>query len=112
MPLSKAYPAGSKVFKMNRFKYFIDCSDSLHPNLMLEAPGMGAQVYAENITDLNLRYVLSSGAIADVFPTPDMVREVIIELDARTNRADDEFQNPYRVRDLLTRVRVRNLGIN
>jgi hypothetical protein len=111
MPLSREYPAGSLVIKMNRFKFYIDDSDADHPNLMVWAPGMGAQIYAENITGLNLRYVLASGAVVDVPPTPDMVREVIIDLDARTDKADDEFETPYRTRSLTTRAMVRNLGV-
>lgn len=111
MPLSRAYPAGSWVIKMNRFKFYIDNSDSTHPNLMVWAPGMGAQVYAENITRLNVQYVLASGAIVDVPPTPDMVREVVIDIDARTDKADDEFETSYRTRNLTTRVMVRNLGV-
>ncbi len=111
MPLSREYPAGSLVIKMNRFKFYIDDSDADHPNLMVWAPGMGAQVYAENITNFNIQYVLSTGAVVDVPPTPDMVREVIIDIDARTDKADDEFETPYRTRSLTTRAKVRNLGV-
>ncbi len=111
MRLSMRYPAGSWVIKLNHFKFYIDDSDSTHPNLMVWAPGMGAQVYAENITSFNIQYVLSTGAVVDVPPTPDMVREVIINLDARTDRADDEFETPYRTRSLTTRAMVRNLGV-
>jgi prepilin-type N-terminal cleavage/methylation domain-containing protein len=111
MPLTRAYPAGSWVMKMNRFKFYIENPDSTHPNLMVWAPGMGSQVYAENITNLNVQYVLSTGAVVDVPPTPDMVREVVIDIDARTDRADDEFETPYRTRNLTTRVMVRNLGV-
>ncbi len=112
MPLDHSYPAGSGVYKMNRFKYYIDNSDPDHPNLMIWAPGMGAQVFAENITDLQFRYVLSSGAVVDVPPGENMVREIIINIDARTNSADDEFATDYRARNLDTRVKVRNLGLN
>jgi len=111
MPLSRAYPSGSLLIKMNRFKYYIDNSDPNHPNLMMDAPGMGPQIYAENITDLNFQYMLSSGAVVDVPPSEDMVREIIINLDARTNNPDHEFGTPYRSRVLDTRVKVRNLGL-
>lgn len=112
MPLDHAYPAGSGVYKMNRFKYYIDNSDPDHPNLMIWAPGMGDQIYAENITDLNFRYVLSSGATVDIPPSEDMVREIIVNIDARTNSPDEEFATDYRARNLETRVKVRNLGIH
>ena len=111
MPLSYSYPSGSQIFMMNQFKYYIDGSDPDHPNLMMWTPQTGAQVYAENITDLNFRYVLSSGATVDVPPIADMVREVIIKIDGRTDRADDEFITDYRTRSLDTRVKVRNLGM-
>ena len=111
MPLSRCYPPGSPILKLNRFKFYIDNSDTTHPNLMVWAPGMGAQVYAENITNLNLQYVLSTGVVVNVPPVPDMVREVIIDIDARTDKADDEFETPYRTRSLTTRVMVRNLGV-
>jgi len=111
MPLSRNYPVGSQVIMMNQFKYYIDNTDPNHPNLMMWTPQDGAQVYAENITNLNFRYVLSSGAVVDIPPIADMVREVIIEIDGRTDQADDEFLSDYRTRILDTRVKVRNLGM-
>ena len=111
MDLSRCYPTGSQVIMMKQFKYYIDQSDPDHPNLMAWTHQTGAQVYAENITNLNFRYVLSSGATVDVPPIADMVREVAIELDARTDRADDQFYSDYRNRSLDTRVKVRNLGM-
>lgn len=110
MPLSKAYPAGSRVLKLNRFKYFIDYSDSLHPSMILNATGLGDQVCASDISDLNIQYVLESGVIVNVFPSADMVREVIIQLDARKSRRDHEFRTLFRTRDLTARARTRNLG--
>jgi hypothetical protein len=112
MSLSKSYPLGSKVLKLRRFKYYVDRTDVDHPNLMVQIDGQAAEVFAENITNLNLSYVLSSGVVVDVPPVVDMVREVIIRVDARSDKADNEFQNQYRTRTLSTRVRVRNLGVN
>jgi len=112
MPLNHAYPKGSKVIKMNRFKFFVDQSDANHPNLMVQVPGQAAQVFAENITDLQFRYLLSSGAIVNVPILPDMIREVMIDVDARSDKADQDFQAQYRTRALSTRVKVRNLGVN
>lgn len=110
MPLSRVYPVGSKVIMMNQFKYYIDDSDPDHPKLMCWTHRTGPQVFADNITDLNFRYMLTSGRIVDMFPDEDMVREVIIGLDARTDKRDPEFGSAYRMRDLETRVKVRNLG--
>jgi len=111
MPLTRTYTTGSLVIKMNRFKYYIDRTDPNHPNLMMQAVGQQPEIYAENITDLNFRYVLSSGAIVDVPPSSDMVREILINIQAQTNDPDHEFETPYRSRTLDTRVKVRNLGL-
>jgi hypothetical protein len=48
----------------------------------------------------------------DVPVLADMIREVIITIDARNNNRDPDFQNQYRTRELTTRVKVRNLGVN
>jgi hypothetical protein len=110
MRLTRRYPAGSLVMIINIFKYYIDNSDPDHPNLMIWTPRNGAQIYAENITDLDLRYVLSNGSIVDVPFDPKMVREVLIDIDARTDNADDEFMSAYRTRSISTRAYVRNLA--
>jgi prepilin-type N-terminal cleavage/methylation domain-containing protein len=112
MPLSKAYPAGSKILKMSRYKYFIDSSDTSHPRLMVQLGVNSPQAFADNITDLNIQYLMSSGAVVDVPSVVDMIREAIIRIDARTDMADDEFLTQYRTRSLTTRAKVRNLGVN
>jgi hypothetical protein len=98
------------VLKVYQFKYYIDRADANHPNLMIKVGNDAPQIYAENITDLNFQYMLSSGAIVDVPPSIDMVREVLITISARTDKADSEFHTEYRNRSLSTRVKVRNLG--
>ncbi|OHB74219.1 MAG: hypothetical protein A2Z25_22115 [Planctomycetes bacterium RBG_16_55_9] len=112
MPLSKAYPAGSMVMKLQRFKYFIDQTDANHPNLMVQYDGYAPQVYADNITQLNFLYSLSSGNVVDVPPSPNLVREVEISVAARNDRPDNEFHEQYRTRMLTTGVKVRNIGVN
>ena len=111
-PLSKAYPRGSKILKIDRYKYYVDNSDANHPNLMLQFGAGAPQIFAENITNLDVRYVMSSGTIVDVPGVVDMVREVVFRVDARTDDADYDFFNQYRTRSLTTRVKVRNLGVN
>jgi hypothetical protein len=111
--LSKAYPTGSSLLRMNRFRYFIDnITDTDHPNLMVSYDGDSAQVYAENITDLQFQYVLSSGAIVDEPFLPEMIREVIIGITVRTEKEDDVQSYGYRTRELETTVKVRNLAVN
>jgi Tfp pilus assembly protein PilW len=112
MPFVRSYPLGSPVKKLVREKYYIDRADTLHPRLMISSMGQTPQIYSDNITNLQFRYVLSSGAVVDVPPLATMIREVIIDLTARADRADNDSFNRYRTRDLQTRVKVRNLGIN
>lgn len=112
MSLSRAYPAGSKVMKINVYKFYIDQSDISHPALMVKLDRSAPQIYADNITNLNFEYVLSTGLTVDLPPLSYMIREVKIEVGARNNKADSEFQTPYRTRTLTTRVKVRNLGVN
>lgn len=112
MALSHSYPAGSKVLKIVQFKYYIDMTDSNHTNLMRQQNDDAPQIFAENITDLQFRYLLSSLNVVDVPMYDRMIREVIISVNARTDKQDPDFQNQYRNRTLTTGVKVRNLGIN
>ena len=110
--LHESYPVGSQIMRENFFKYYIDATNPAHPNLMIQT-GIGApQIYAENISNLNLSYVMSSGAVVDVPSVVSLVREVIIRVNARSDQTDSDLQNQYRTRVLTTRVKVRNLGIN
>ena len=110
--LSKCYPVGSVILKMNFYKFYIDQPTAVHPNLMVQYNGQAPQIYAENITGLNIQFVLTSGAIVDVPTVQDMIREVIIRVDARTDQIDQQFPSQYRTRTLTSRVKVRNIGVN
>jgi len=109
--LDMAYPTGSQVLKIHQYKYYIDDSDPDHPNMMRWSRRYGAQIFAENIVDINLQYVLANGTMVDVPPRTEMVREVIIFIEARVDKSDNEFGVDYRTRTLQTRVKVRNLGL-
>ncbi len=111
-PLSRRYPKGSWVMKLISYKYYIDNADRNHPALVYQVSKQPPQVYAENITNLNFQYVLSSGNIVDETPAAYMIREAIITLDGRTDKVDNDFFTPYRNRNLTTRIKIRNLGDN
>jgi prepilin-type N-terminal cleavage/methylation domain-containing protein len=110
MPLSRVYPAGSRVVMMSRFKYYIDNSDPDQPNLICWTHRTGPQVFADNITALDFRYLLSNGRMVEEFPDEDVIREVVIALDDNTEKPDERFYTDYRTRGLDTRVKTRNLG--
>jgi hypothetical protein len=110
-PLSRRYPKGSIVMMVDMFKYYIDTTDTNHPNLMVQGVGEPPAVYAEDIEDLQFRYGLANGVFVDVPPAASVVREVLITLTARTERKDLQFAGEYRRRTLTSDVKVRNLGL-
>jgi prepilin-type N-terminal cleavage/methylation domain-containing protein len=111
MDLSRCYPVGSMVMFVDRYKFYIDRSDTNHPNLMRQGVGETPQVYAEDIEDLQFRYGLANGVFLDVPPAASVIREVLISLSARTERKDLQFSGKYRRRILTSDVKVRNLGL-
>ena len=112
MALSQPYPKGAIVIALQQIKYYIDNSDTLHPNLMMELPGQQPWIYAENIEDLQFEYTMKNGLIVDVPAIYDDVRQVKITLTARTERPDPDFpDDPYRRRQYTSRVNLRNLDI-
>jgi prepilin-type N-terminal cleavage/methylation domain-containing protein len=110
-PLSRSYPTGSAVMYVDLYKFYIDATDTNHPNLMVQREGNQSYVYAEDIEDLQFRYGLANGVYVDVPPAASVVREVRITLTARTEKKDNQFQGEYRRRTLSSDVKVRNLGL-
>lgn len=112
MALSQAYDQGAILLSLEQVKFFIDNSDTAHPNLMMQLPGRNAEVYAENISDLQFTYKMKNGAMVDTPAIPKDIREVNISLTARTNDPDSEFpSDPYRHRVFSSSVNLRNLDI-
>jgi len=112
MPLSKIYNKGAAVVQLDRIKYYIDYSDSLHPNLMMQVSLQSPQVYAENIYDLQFRYTMKNGTTTDAPVISSNIREVEISLSARSSKPDLDFpDNPYRRRTYSSKVNLRNLDI-
>ncbi len=110
-PLSRKYPKGSIVMYMDMYKFFIDTTDTNHPNLMVQRVLDPPAVYAEDIEDLQFRYGLANGVFVDIPPAASVVREVLITLTGRTERKDLQFAGEYRRRTLTSDVKVRNLGL-
>lgn len=110
--LMKAYDKGSEIIKLDRIKYYIDNSDSLHPNLMMQVLNQAPQVYAENIEDLQFRYKMKNGITTDAPAICENIRQVEIDLTARSSKPDVDFENnPYRRRTYASKVNLRNLDI-
>ncbi len=108
--LSKAYPQGSRIFVLDFYKYYVDDTDSLHSALMMVKCGGDPVVYADNISDLQFKYVLANGSVVDTIAVDRYVREVRVDVVARTDR-NDQFLNAVRYDTLRTSAMIRNLSM-
>lgn len=109
--LSKCYPKGSIILSLDRIKYYIDNSDTLHPKLMVQLGSFAPQVYAEDIVDLQFTYTMKNGDVVDVPPLAKDVRAIGIVVKSRTPKKDVEFtESPYRFETYQSRVYLRNMG--
>jgi prepilin-type N-terminal cleavage/methylation domain-containing protein len=110
MALSKSYPTGAQVLMMNYVKYYIDKSDTLHPKFMVQTNGGTPEIYADNIEDLQFRYTTANNMTYDTVAVDRYVREIAIQLVARTEK-NDLFMKEYRRDTLKTSVMIRNLAM-
>lgn len=113
MKLSRVYGKDAQVVSLSRVMFYIDDTNKLHPNLMLKLLGRPAQVYAENISDLQFQYKLVDGSIVDVPIAVNDVREVLMTVTARSNMPDPDRPEGerYRFRTYTTSVALRNVGV-
>lgn len=109
--LSTTYPANSKLYIFDVVRYFIDdWSDTAHPILMRQMHNDWPDIYADNISDLNIEYHLTDGTVVDTVNMSQYIRQVDIEVVARTKR-EDLLLEDYRYDTLRTSVQVRNLAL-
>ncbi len=109
--LSKNYPAGSLVLAIDRIKYYINRSDTLHPKLMVQLGSFAPEVYAEDIVNLQFTYTMKNGDVVDVPAIAKDVRAIGITVRSRTPQKDVEFTaTPYRFETYQSRVYLRNMG--
>jgi len=109
-PLSKEYPEGSLVLMIEAYRFYVDGPDSTCPMLMVERMGQAPEPFADNVEDLQFRYVMQNGDTLDIPNLPDLVRRILVTITTRTARADLQFEGEYRRRQFATEVQVRNLG--
>ncbi len=111
MSLSKAYPAGSEVMKVEFVKYYIDGTDINHPALMVSVNGGTPTTYARDITDLQFIYTMADGSLTSVPINSRLVREVEITLNGITTKSDVDWNHLRRQRTYSTKAKVRNLDL-
>jgi hypothetical protein len=113
MQLTRKYGANALIFGIVRVKYFIDnTTDPEHPRLMRQLFGQTPQVFAENISDLQFKYVSKSGKIEDEPSLLDNLREVQVSVAGHSNSPeyDDLGQETIRNRSFQTSIFMRNVG--
>jgi Tfp pilus assembly protein PilE len=113
MPLSKAYPKDALVMAVTQMKFYVDkTSDTAHPDLMVQVQGQPQHVFAEDISDLEFRYLMKNGDTVDVPVNAKNIRQVFISVTGRSHQPDPQYdQDPYRHRMFTTAVYLRNVGI-
>ncbi|MEW6051285.1 MAG: prepilin-type N-terminal cleavage/methylation domain-containing protein [Candidatus Zixiibacteriota bacterium] len=114
MTLSKAYSQDAVILSVTQAKFFIDSTtDASRPCLMMQLLGQPAQVYAENISDLQFRYRLTNGMIVDLPPVLEDIRQIDITVTGRSRNpeVDREGHDNYRYRTYTSSVALRNLGV-
>jgi Tfp pilus assembly protein PilW len=82
---------------VDTIRYYIDNTDSLHPNLVRKTDGNPAELFAENISQVTFTQMGSSA--------------IQISITAREDRPDEDyaFNSGYRTRQITTRVKLRNV---
>jgi len=112
-PLGRTYPVGSRLFAVERCKFYIDRTDREHPNLMMERIGHTPEVFAENIESLDFEYYLEDGTSTGLMVNPGQVRMIGIHVVAKSFRPDLNSRNgEYRKRDFTLKVKLRNFGLS
>jgi prepilin-type N-terminal cleavage/methylation domain-containing protein len=113
------FPAGTPVFKVKAITYRLRW-DNNNPNMPVltredKTDGGGTQVVAENIENLQFRYILQDGSESDSPADPSKIRLAKVTVNARTGMSDPEFQGGtggYRRRVITSNILVRNMGLN
>jgi prepilin-type N-terminal cleavage/methylation domain-containing protein len=126
--LVESYTEDDWIFRADIIIYYVSDADPEHPNLMRRNLGNneGAQIMAEDIDNLQFRYVLEDGTEVDSGFNERDVRAVEIYLLGRTRNIIREYTDPnrykfanidetpgdgYRRRLLKALIKTRNIGL-
>jgi len=113
------------VFKVKAITYQLR-QDNRNPDMPVltredHTDGGGSQVVAENIENLQFRYMLDDGSEYDSPADPSKIRMMRVTVHARTSFSDLEFKSDpefkvgvggFRRRTIASNVNVRNMGAN
>ncbi len=77
-----------------------------------ENDGTGGDVLAEDIENLQFKYILADETVADSPKDPSQIRMVQVDITSRIKRSDHHLSGDgYMRRRLTSLIKVRNLGI-
>jgi prepilin-type N-terminal cleavage/methylation domain-containing protein len=119
------FPVDTPVFKVKAITYQLR-PDNRNPKMPVltredNTDGGGSQVVAENIDNLQFRYVFEDGSESDSPTDPSRIRMVRVTVRARTSFSDLEFKSDsefkagvggFRRRTISSNILVRNMGAN
>lgn len=113
MALTKRYNVDAIVLTMEQIRFFVDQSDAANPTLMMQLPGQAPAIFADNVSDLQLRYRLKNGMVVDNPSMIEDIREVEIAITGRGQRAerDADGNRQYRSRTYTSSINLRNAGL-
>jgi len=120
--LINSHKSGTPVFKIKAITYKLNLQNGV-PVLEREdnTDGGGGQDIAENIENLQFRYILDDGSESDSPTDPLKIRMVNVTVHARTSFPDLEFKSDpefkaglggFRRRTIASNILVRNMGVN
>ena len=123
--IANKYSAGTPVYKVKAITYRLRW-DNKNPNMPVltredNTDGGGTQVVAENIENLQFRYILEDGSESDFPGDPSKIRMVKVTVHSRTSFPDLEFKSDpefkvgvggFRRRTIASNILVRNMGAN
>lgn len=106
--------AGEPVFLIMAITYSLGVFEGKSALLRDENLGLGPQPVAENIENLQFRYVMNTGETLDVVPAARFndIRMIQVNIVARTDRTDPELAkvgDGFRRRTLTSNIQLRNL---
>jgi prepilin-type N-terminal cleavage/methylation domain-containing protein len=114
--LITSHKSGTPVFKVKAITYKLNLQKGV-PVLERKdnTDGGGGQDIAENIENLQFRYILEDGGESDTPADPSKIRMIRVVVTARTRMPDPEFKGGaggFRRRTITSNIHVRNMGLN
>ncbi len=115
--LVNTHRVGTPVFKVKAITYRLDWDNNNMPVLRRDdrTDNLLGQPVAENIENLQFRYILEDETETDLPVTPANIRMVRVTITARTNLADPDYRGGaggFRRRTIASNIQIRNMELS